>query len=53
MQPSRDERAKAEIMATEQAWVQAHLDLDLERLERIMAQEYLAVGPGGELLDRQ
>jgi hypothetical protein len=46
------ESAIAELMAVEKAWVQAHLDLDLAVLEGIMADEYLAVGQGGELLDK-
>lgn len=53
MQPSRDQKVIAEIMAAEGAWVQAHLDLDLVTLDRIMADEYLAVGSNGELIDKQ
>jgi ketosteroid isomerase-like protein len=53
MQSSADDHTVEEIMATEKAWVQAHLDLDLEALDRIMADEYLAVGASGELIDKQ
>lgn len=52
MHSSQDEKSIAEVMATERAWTQAHLDLDLDVLERIMSDEYLAVGAGGELIDK-
>jgi ketosteroid isomerase-like protein len=41
-----------DVMATEQAWVRAHIDLDLHVLDQIMADDYLAVGGEGELIDK-
>lgn len=52
--PSRTERSPiADILATEQAWVQAHLDLDLDTMDKIMAAEYISVGADGESVDKQ
>lgn len=48
-----NEELVAEVMAAEQAWVQAHLDLDLDSLARIMGDEYLAVDADGQLVDKQ
>lgn len=53
MPSNSDESTLAELVAVEKAWIQAHLDLDLAVLEGIMADEYLAVGQGGELLNRK
>ncbi|MGD8822005.1 MAG: nuclear transport factor 2 family protein [Anaerolineales bacterium] len=52
MEKATDDQTLLQVMAAEQAWVQAHLDLDLERLEHIMAEDYLAVGLEGELIDK-
>ena len=51
MYPANDPEAAAEVMAVERAWVQAHLSLDLGELERVMADDYLAVDQDGALVD--
>lgn len=51
-QSTWESKARGEVMAAEQAWVRAHLDLDLMVLDQIMADDYLAVGLDGELTDK-
>lgn len=50
-QSNEEPDAAAGVMATERAWVRAHLDLDLEAFDQIMDDEYLTVGSAGELID--
>jgi hypothetical protein len=53
MIPSESQSSSVkEVLATEKAWVQAHLDLDLKVLDRVLADEYLAVGSQGEIIDK-
>jgi ketosteroid isomerase-like protein len=42
-----------EILEVEQRWTQAHLDLDLDMLNELLADDYLQLGPGGQLIDKK
>ena len=51
---SSDEAQKLinEVLGVEKEWVQAHLDMDIEALERIMAQDYTNISPDGRVIGR-
>ncbi|MFN2194747.1 MAG: nuclear transport factor 2 family protein [Anaerolineales bacterium] len=42
----------AQVLATEAAWTQAHLALDLETIARIMGPDYAQITPSGEVIGR-
>lgn len=44
--------AVADIIAAERAWVEAHRRLDHEALERLMADEYVAIWADGTVVDK-
>ena len=41
-----------EVLGVEKEWVQAHLDMDVETLERIMAPDYTNISPDGRVIGR-
>lgn len=41
-----------EILAAEQAWLKAHLELDIGAIERLMAQDYVQIDSKGEVIRR-
>lgn len=43
----------AEVLEVERRWVQAHLDLDLETLERILDDQYAQLQPGGQIVGKR
>jgi uncharacterized protein (TIGR02246 family) len=43
----------SELHDLSQRWFQAWLDKDAATVERLMAEDYLYVAPGGQVLDRQ
>ena len=43
------ENAHDEILRVERRWVQAHLDLDLDTLEKIMADDYIQIRSDGSV----
>lgn len=44
-----DEQTIQQVIAAEQAWLQAHRTSDVAQLERLMAEEYVQVTDTGEL----
>jgi ketosteroid isomerase-like protein len=42
--------AASTVILAERAWVEAHRQLDVPTLERLMADEFIQVGPRGQLL---
>jgi hypothetical protein len=38
-----------EILAAEEEWTQAHLDTDVETIDRLMHPDYTIIKPGGEI----
>ena len=49
----RTDRAVEQVLRAEREWSAAHLGLDVDALERLMAPDYFRVGDGGEILDRE
>lgn len=46
------DNAVQEVLAAEQAWLKAHLELDLEAIEQLMAQDYVQIGDSGQVIRR-
>jgi len=43
----------SEVQGLSERWFQAWLDKDAATVERLMAEDYLYIAPGGAVLDRQ
>ena len=43
----------SEVQGLSESWFQAWLDKDAVTVERLMAEDYLYIAPGGAVLDRQ
>ena len=43
----------SEVQGLSERWFQAWLDKDASTVERLMAEDYLYIAPGGAVLDRQ
>ncbi len=44
---------RASVVLSEKAWLQAHLALDVDTLDHLMADEYIQVDSRGRLVDKQ
>lgn len=42
-----------EVMAAEEAWTQAHLETDVEALDRLMHRDYTIIKPDGSVWDKE
>ena len=47
------DKQRAEVIAVEQAWVEAHRNLDLETLEHILSDQYRQVQADGKVIGKQ
>ncbi|MBA3388438.1 MAG: nuclear transport factor 2 family protein [Rubrobacter sp.] len=48
-----DEQAVEEVLRAEREWLRAHLQLDVDTLDRLMAPDYFRIDDRGEVLDRE
>jgi ketosteroid isomerase-like protein len=42
-----------EVMAAEEAWTRAHLDTDVDALDRLMHRDYTIIKPDGSAWDKE
>jgi ketosteroid isomerase-like protein len=49
---NKPDQIRSEVIETEQRWVQAHRELDVDTLDEIMADEFLSVQSNGSLRDK-
>ena len=42
-----------EVMKAEEAWTQAHLETDIEALDRLMHRDYTIIKPDGSVWDKE
>ena len=47
------DKQRAEVIAVEQAWVEAHRNLDLDTLENILSDQYCQVQADGKVIGKQ
>lgn len=47
------DKHKAEVIAVEQAWVEAHRNLDLDTLEHILSDQYRQLQADGKVIGKQ
>jgi ketosteroid isomerase-like protein len=45
--------AVEQVLVAEREWLLAHLHLDIPALERLMDPDYLQIGAGGDVLDKE
>jgi uncharacterized protein (TIGR02246 family) len=53
MRGQEDRRMLSELQGLSERWFQAWLEKDAATVERLMAEDYVYVGPSGLILDRQ
>ena len=51
--PDSKSQSKKEIIKAERCWVQAHLDLDLEIIESMLAEDYTQIRSDGTVAGKQ
>ena len=51
--PELDNRLAAEVIEVERRWVKAHLELDIEAIEKILAEDYVQIRADGAVISKE